>query len=327
MCASCLLVNSAFPLCLLFGALTAMCARMADGYTPPFNIQMKKTICYFFVALALASCGSSDKLVTTSVEYQSVRTLHAQPTASAPIPEDAKIMVAYTIDRNGGLTAIVFNRTSEIMTIDQTKSFFVGPDGKSVSYYDPTVTTTAVTNMSSSTKGGSINLGALTGALGIGGTIGQIANGVNLGGSGTKGTSETTTTYVADLPQVSLAPHSSGAMSKVYKVDVLGREAYGYTTAINKLSLDKDQSYCRFSVCISYSIDGGQTFDKLVTDFYANSWLRIPVEKHGVVNDALRQIYQLKPDAINENLWTLHFNSNIHNEYDTRVEGVLYDYK
>lgn len=287
---------------------------------------MKKTICYFFVALALASCDSN-KLVTTSVGYQSVRTLHAQPTASTPIPEDAKIMVAYTIDRNGGLTAIVFNRTSEIMTIDQTKSFFVGPDGKSVSYYDPTVTTTAVTNMSSSTKGGSINLGALTGALGIGGAIGQIANGVNLGGSGTKGTSETTTTYVADLPQVSLAPHSSGAMSKVYEVVGLGRASMKSSQPIKSSSMNKDQSHCRFSVCISYSIDGGQTYDKLVTDFYANSRIVIPVEKHGRVNDALREIYQLKPDALSEKLWLLDFATNLYRWTDQKIQGVLYDYK
>ena len=145
-----------------------------------------------FVGLALASC--SNKLVTTSVGYQSVRTLHSQPTSSAPIPDEAKIVVAYSIGSGGDLTAIVYNRTSEIMTIDQTKSFFVNSNGKSISYFDPTVKTTSVSNISSTTKGGSINLGALTGAFGIGGVLGQIADGVNLGGSGTNGTQETTAT-------------------------------------------------------------------------------------------------------------------------------------
>ena len=109
-----------------------------------------------------------------------MRTLHSQPTSSAPIPDEAKIVVAYSIGSGGDLTAIVYNRTSEIMTIDQTKSFFVNSNGKSISYFDPTVKTTSVSNISSTTKGGSINLGALTGAFGIGGVLGQIADGVNL---------------------------------------------------------------------------------------------------------------------------------------------------
>ncbi len=286
---------------------------------------MKHKIIYLIVGVVFASCGST-KLSTSSVGYQSVRTTHAQPTQTSPIPDDAKIAVAYSIGGDGALTAVVYNRTSEIMTIDQTKSFFVNSDGKSVSYYDPTVRTTSVTDMSSVTKGGSVNLGSIAGALGIGGTIGQLANGINLGGSGTSGTAETSTTYVADLPQVSLAPHSNGAMSKTFHVTGLGASSLG-GSAVNQPSLTKEQSYCRFSVCISYSVDGGQTFDKLVTDFYANSKVVVPVTQKGRVNDALRQIYQSKNDAINEYWWLLNFNYNISNGYNKRVQGMLYDYK
>lgn len=277
------------------------------------------------ICVVFASCGST-KLSTNSVGYQSVRTTHAQPSQTSPIPDDAKIAVAYSIGGDGALTAIVYNRTSEIMTIDQTKSFFVNSDGTSVSYYDPTVRTTSVTDMSSVTKGGSVNLGSITGALGIGGTIGQLANGINLGGSGTSGTAETSTTYVADLPQVSLAPHSNGAMSKTFHVTGLGASSLG-DSAINLPSLTKEQSYCRFSVCISYSTDGGQTFDKLVTDFYANSKVVVPVVKHGQVNNALRQIYEQKLDAINEYWWLLNFDNTESMGYDKRVQGILYDYK
>lgn len=286
---------------------------------------MKHKIIYLIICVVFASCGSS-KFSTNSVGYQSVRTTHAQPSQTSPIPDDAKIAVAYSIGGDGALTAIVYNRTSEIMTIDQTKSFFVNSDGTSVSYYDPTVRTTSVTDMSSVTKGGSVNLGSITGALGIGGTIGQLANGINLGGSGTSGTAETSTTYVADLPQVSLAPHSNGAMSKTFHVTGLGASSLG-GSAINLPSLTKEQSYCRFSVCISYSTDGGQTFDKLVTDFYANSKVVVPVVKHGQVNNALRQIYEQKLDAINEYWWLLNFDNTESMGYDKRVQGILYDYK
>lgn len=286
---------------------------------------MKHKIIYLIICVVFASCGST-KLSTNSVGYQSVRTTHAQPSQTSPVPDDAKIAVAYSIGGDGALTAVVYNRTSEIMTIDQTRSFFVNSDGKSVSYYDPTIRTTSVTDMSSVTKGGSVNLGSIAGALGIGGAIGQLANGINLGGSGTSGTAETSTTYVADLPQVSLAPHSNGAMSKTFHVTGLGASSLG-GSAVNLPLLTKEQSYCRFSVCISYSTDGGQTFDKLVTDFYANSKIVVPVVKHGQVNNALRQIYEQKLDAINEYWWLLNFDYNRSMGYDKRVQGILYDYK
>lgn len=287
--------------------------------------RMNHKLIFMFACMLLASCGST-KLSTSSVGYQSVRTTHAQPSQTSPIPDDAKIVVAYTIGGDGALTAVVCNCTSEIMTIDQTKSFFVNSDGKSVSYYDPTVRTTSVTDMSSVTKGGSVNLGSIAGALGVGGTIGQIANGINLGGSGTSGTAETSTTYVADLPQVSLAPHSNGAMSKTFHITGIGASSLE-CGAVNQPSLTEDQSYCRFSVCISYSTDGGQNFDKIVTDFYANSKVIVPVTQKGRVNDALRQVYQSKQDAINEYWWLLNFNYNISGGYNKRVQGILYDYK
>lgn len=287
--------------------------------------RMNHKLILMFACMFLASCGST-KLSTSSVGYQSVRTTHAQPSQTSPIPDDAKIAVAYTIGGEGALTAVVYNRTSEIMTIDQTKSFFVNSDGKSVSYYDPTVRTTSVTDMSSVTKGGSVNLGSIAGALGVGGAIGQIANGINLGGSGTSGTAETSTTYVADLPQVSLAPHSNGAMSKTFHITGIGASSLE-GGAVNQPSLTEDQSYCRFSVCISYSTDGGRSFDKIVTDFYANSKVIVPVTQKGRVNDALRQVYQSKQDAINEYWWLLNFNYNISAGYNKRVQGILYDYK
>lgn len=286
---------------------------------------MKKILYGTLFCMALASCGSQ-KLTTSSVGYQSIRTKHAQPTTSSPIPEEAKIAVAYTISEEGELTAIVYNRTSEIMTIDQTMSFFVNSDGMSRSYYDPTVRTTSVTDMSSTTKGASVNLGAIAGALGVGGTIGQLANGVNVGGSGTNGSATTNTTYIADQPRVSLAPHSNGAMSKTFSIKGIGSNSLGYGNEISPNLSDK-QSYCHFSVCISYSMDNGATFEKLITEFYANSRIIVPVMKTGQVNEALRKVYTAKPDALHEYLWLLHFDSNISTGFNNRVQGVLYDYK
>lgn len=245
-----------------------------------------------------------------------------QPTTESPIPSRAQITVGYSISLEGKLTAVVFNCTDEIMTIDQTKSFFVNTDGKSVSYYDPTVRTTSTTDISSRTSGASVNLGAVTGALGLGGPLQQIANGVNVGGSGTSGSATTETTYIADQPQVSLAPHSNGAMSKVFTIAGLN------SASINASNLTYDNSPIRFSVCISYSVDGGQTFEKLVTDFYVNSNFKVGVTKHGQVSEPLRSIYTRKPDALNEFCWQLRFNENPEAiGSNSKNHGVLFDYQ
>lgn len=273
----------------------------------------------------MASC-SSTKLATNSVAYQSITTKHAQPTQTSPIPEDAKIAVGYMISSDGNLTAVVYNRTSEIMIIDQTMSFFVNSNGTSTSYYDPTVRTTSTTDLSSTNKGASVNLGSIAGALGIGGVVGQLANGINVSGSGTSGQALTNTTYVADQPRISLSPKSNGAMSKIFNIAGIGKAALKQSIGIFS-RLNENESYCRFSVCISYSLDGGNTFDKIVTEFYADSKVIVHVANHGKVNEALRQVYTSKPDALSEPWWMLYFANNMDLGNDCMVQGVLFDYQ
>lgn len=289
-------------------------------------MKIKSLLIYGSLLILLASACAEGKLVTTSVSYQSVKTKHAQPTLANPIPDEAKISVAYSISPSGGLTAVVFNRTSEIMVIDQTMSFFVNSNGISTSYYDPTVKTTSTTDMSSVTKGGSVNLGAVAGAFGIGGIVGDIANGINLGGSGTSGAAVTNTTYVADMPRVSLAPHSNGAMSKVFNIIGIGQSALSTYGKSSQINITEPETYCRFSVCISYSLDGGNNFEKIVTDFYADSKVVVPVTQNGLVNEALRNVLVSKPDALHEPWWLLLFNSNVPG-YSTLSQGTLFDYQ
>ena len=292
---------------------------------------MKK---FLYTAFILMVVSSICYLKTKALAYQYIITRHDQPTPENPIPKEAEIAVAYTISKEGGLTAIVYNRTSEIMTIDQTKSFFVNSDGRSTSYYDPTVRTTSTTDMSSSTKGASVNLGSIAGALGIGGVVGQIANGVNVGGSGTNGTATTNATYVADLPQVSIAPYGNGAMSKVFPIKGVGAEALKQTPNNNSLiSLTEEQSDCKFSVCITYSLDEGKTYKKLITNFYTNSNVAVPVASERTVNESLRNLYSIKPDAVNAPLWLLYFKIKAKYDFTKSIsnylgnsQGILYDY-
>ena len=225
------------------------------------------------------------------------------------------------------------------MVIDQTKSFFVDSRGNSTSYYDPTVRTETTTDMSSRSAGGSVNLGAIGGALGIGGTLGGLLGGINLGGSGTSGTSTSNTTYFADQPQISIAPYGSGVMSKSFTVP--GIFSFGTRNTINTPMKDSD---CKFSICISYSSDEGQTFQKLVTDFYTNSFVQVPIRNNGKINAALAEIYQIKPDALREPIWLIWPQSNYYSSSrgtsnsttspgsdgpgkSIITNGVIYDYQ
>ena len=272
-----------------------------------------------------ASCN--EYLEVSRVVYQSVR---AQKNVPSEIPEDAKIVVVYNITENGAIIPVVFNRTDEIMIIDQTKSFFVNSDGISKSYYDPTIRTTSTTAMSSTTGGASVNLGAIGGLFGIGGPVGSLLNGINVGGAETAGSATTNTTYFADQPQVALAPRSSSAMSKSYMITGLGQQ-----DAMRSFIASKPkESYCKFSVCISYSIDEGKTFDKVVTDFYVNAQIVAYPPQKGMLNDALRSVYHAKSDALSEQWWVLRFVNNIPESesaqkiHDTRFNnGCFYDYK
>lgn len=280
---------------------------------------------YLFVtllaAIVLSSCGSN-KLTTYSVAYQSVRPVDYKP----EIPDDAKIVVAYAFSDDGEIAVVVKNNTDEIMIIDQTKSFLVNSDGQSISYYDPTVRVQSNTNIASHTSGGSVNLGAVAGALGIGGRLGALASGINVGGANTDGVSTTNTTYFADQPQISLGPKGHGAMSKTFSIGYLGKSLLESSAERNSQFSQAD-SYCKFSVCISYSIDGGENFEKIVTDFYANSWIVCPVRSHGKVNDALHTLLSSKTDALGEPWWMLYFNTSINNNNNILNNGVITDYR
>ena len=271
--------------------------------------------------LTLASCGTVGQLVTNAVAYQSVHsTRHC-----IEIPDDATVAVGYSITDNGEIIAVVRNLTDEILIIDQTKSFFVNSDGLSTSYYDPTVHTTSTTSINSETAGASVNLGAIGSALGIGGPIGSLLSGVNVGGSNTVGASTSNTIYFADQPQIALAPKSHGAMSKNFQIKGIGKNSLNISNPTNMIYTPQN-SPCKFSVCISYSVDGGATFEKLVTDFYLNALIVSPVAQHGKVNDALRAIYADKPDAINEPWWMVHAVNNYLQDNGV-AQGIIIDFQ
>lgn len=279
----------------------------------------------FAICTILYSCSSSHTLVTSKVAYQSIRTVDYK----SEVAEDAKIAAVYSITEYGDLVVAIANRTPEIMIIDQTMSFFVNTDSHSTSYYDPTIKVQSETDMTSASTGASVNLGAIGSAFGIGGAFGAALNGINVNNTGSIGTAITNTTYSADQQKISLAPKSTGLMTKNFKIKGVGKSSLANQNS-NLIANDESTASLKFSVCISYSIDGGKTYDKMITNFYVNAQVVSPVTS-GRVNDAMRNIFITKPDALYEPWNLLHIVNNItsnqSNIYDARVNGVLIDCK
>lgn len=288
--------------------------------------------------LILSSCG----VANVSVSYQSIRN---ERTDISETPSTAEILVVCSVSHDGDLNVFVKNLTEEIMLIDRTQSFYLDPNGTSTIYYDPTIKTETVTNISTQGSAASVNLGALGKALGVGGSVGQILNGVNVGGSSTNGVSVTNATYIVDQPSISIAPKGQTSMGRTFHIANIGRRFLRDFERLSgkefiKTDFTSHDSYCKFGVCITYSTDGGKTYKKIVSNYYANSLMSVPVKeenKEFKVNDALRKIYSQNVDALNEKWFLLFFdryynsNPNFYPEdyHERKIynSNILYDYQ
>lgn len=271
---------------------------------------LKKAAFFSVVAILgvmlLSSCCTTP-LITERVHYQSVRKVYRYDNE-----QSANIIVGTNLSADGTLEVVVQNMSDEIMTIDMVRSFVVTTSGKSISYYDPTVRVESSTDISSTTTGATVNVGAVAGALGVGGVVGQVLNGVNVGKSGTSGISNTTTTYFSEQPQVNLAPKGTGKMPKSFNVGGIGEPRNSIHCSYNKNEVFSTHTSAnkKFSVCLSYSIDGGNTWRKYEQWFYVNSELCVPVANTSLVNNAVRTILQTKTDAVNEPWWIMFLENN-----------------
>lgn len=127
----------------------------------------------------------------------------------------------YGAGRNGtlppfcdeGLELNIANHTEKIIYIDLAKCFIVrGLESEAM--YVPTAMSTSNT----SSTGAGVNLGAVTNALGVGGSVGALAQGVTIG----KGNSTTSTTTVYSQRVVAIPPKST----KVLTIARLGKRDY-----------------------------------------------------------------------------------------------------
>lgn len=83
----------------------------------------------------------------------------------------------------------ITNKTGNTIYIDLANSFKVRGDGSVMPYF----TNASYTEGRSGAKGASLNLGAVAGAIGLGGVVGTLVSGLNLAGSTSKSASVTTT--------------------------------------------------------------------------------------------------------------------------------------
>lgn len=263
---------------------------------------------FITTALLLSSCATY--LDVKGVAYQSIRSENYADTKE--IPSDVSIVVYCNIDASGLFDVTILNNTDKVMTIDRTKTFFSDGTGNSITYYDPTIIANSQSVTQGNTTGGSVNLGAIAGAVGVGGALGTALSGVTVGGANSTATTNTNTTYVIDQPQIHIPPHGLSSLGRVFQISGIGK---GFLSqAINSTSQDVNnsftpkQTYASVNLCVSYSTDN-ETFETIVTDIYANSLLVSKVRTTGKVNDALRRIYTYKNDALSESWYLLFFES------------------
>jgi hypothetical protein len=162
------------------------------------------------------------------------------------------------------------NKSDKTIYIDLGNTFFVRGD-ESTPYYVPSSTS----QVNGKEGGGSINVGSVASALGVGGMVGTIANGVNVGGSTSSAT--TTTTYtqrVVAIPPMStkqldgqiLFPldcdkcynnviKTSKVTKKIWKVNLSLPENQNVTTSGDTKTYAESDSPINFGSYITYSLD------------------------------------------------------------------------
>ena len=274
------------------------------------NIIIMRILLFFIVCMSFISCTSSRYV--NHVSYQSVRMIDEKKHALSSlrdIPPTATIAICTSISEEGTVDVHVYNLSDSTMTIDRAQSFLVTIGGQHV-FYNPEITSRTTSQTSS--KGLSVNVGAVTGALGLTGPLQGLLNGVNVGGS--KGVGSATTTYNIDQQIVHLAPHSHMRLAEDIYLGDVGMNALASdrnNTQIATIS-PNDSKYI-FGICIAYSVDRQKSYKNFESAYYINSWITIPVRqdrKFYYPNEALRQLYGMKPDALQEKFYLMYFGRN-----------------
>ena len=144
------------------------------------------------------------------------------------------------------------NKTDKILYLDLANCFRTSSVGDVRCYYEDAQTTISQGNSS----GTSVGLGAVAGALGVGGAVGQLANGVSVGG----GSSDVVSTTYTQQRFISIPPHGQRNLSDLKRVFIKGNR---YKTVSEAEDFDK------LNIGLQGKTTSGETvFDENTSPFF-----------------------------------------------------------
>ena len=138
-----------------------------------------------YMAFGYYNVTKESVLANEDIEISAVIGNMSKLKSSDPGKWEAPILAAQ--DERPAIQFSIRNKTNQTIYLDLGNTFYIR-GGNAICYYVPSATTSSHT----SSGGVGVNLGAVAGALNVGGAIGTLANGVNVGG----GSSNTTTNTV-----------------------------------------------------------------------------------------------------------------------------------
>lgn len=141
----------------------------------------------------------------------------------------------------------VKNKSSKTLYLDLGNCFFIR-GSQPIPFFVPTMTSST----HGTTVGGSVNLGAVAGAMGVGGGVGTLASGINVGGSN----SNYSTTTVLAQRIVPIPPASTKELGQVRLMNMMSNDN-PFPNAPLKANRFKGMAYMLFEK----SLNAGQFID------------------------------------------------------------------
>lgn len=191
-----------------------------------------------------------------------------------------------------GYVVQVQNKTDKNIYIDLANSFKVDDQGLSTPYFN----NKTITTNTNSGSGAGLNVGAVTGALGVGGVIGTLAGGVNVGGGSSTGTSVTE----GQERILVIPPHAKASLPLEKEVDGKYIDELpekltfpdlpdgGFPISVEefKVLYDENNSITKTRRIITYStVSDFSTYSRLNIELYMKSVLGISYSALPNIND------------------------------------------